>query len=310
MTKRNAALLMATIAALSAILFIAARARRSGTPPPAARGTPVEGRAQSYETAMRRLAEARARRDRLKEEVGALQKGEREIRGKVEALTSPGSPTPGADKASNARLAAMMRNAALLEADQLIAGLKARLGLTPEQEERIQKFLQEEADASALALEKGEYAALAAEGKDEVPMRRKLQDVLAPTQLEAYDRYVEEEEARAASMFVRAQAEELTQHLGLTGDQTQAVKEALRGDPSLASTVLSAGMGPQPDVGGLLDDFRQKSQSLRTLVTPFLSGPQVLKLDEYLRGREADLREMAELYRLFEFSASRPKPKE
>jgi len=174
----------------------------------------------------------------------------------------------GGTNAFSQVMAEAMRSAMQDEVEGKMAGLKAKLGLTPEQETAIQAILGKEMSKGMEVLEKltkGELSEAEMEKltKDfESSERDQIAALLTPEQKKAYEEYEKEEKARTARLTANSELEEMQSRLQLTDEQQDKVFAVL----------YNFAQSESDSDGGSIDDHRKqadkKKEALRGVLTP------------------------------------------
>jgi len=174
----------------------------------------------------------------------------------------------GGTNAFSQVMAEAMRSAMQDEVEGKMAGLKAKLNLTPEQETAIQAILGKEMSKGMEVLEKltkGELSEAEMEKltKDfEASERDQIAALLTPEQKKAYEEYEKEEKARTARLTANSELEEMQSRLQLTDEQQDKVFAVL----------YNFAQSDSENDSGSIDDHRKqadkKKEALRGVLTP------------------------------------------
>jgi hypothetical protein len=174
----------------------------------------------------------------------------------------------GGTNAFSQVMAEAMKSAIQDEVEGKMAGLKAKLNLTPEQETAIQAILGKEMSKGMEVLEKltkGELSEAEMEKltKDfESSERDQIAALLTPEQKKAYEEYEKEEKARTARLTANSELEEMQSRLQLTDEQQDRVFAVL----------YNFAQSESDGDNGSIDDHRKqadkKKEALRGVLTP------------------------------------------
>lgn len=285
MSSMKARLILAgalVVAALSVVAVLARGGRRLPGP--------GEARARRYIEARAELERAQTRRDGLRGDVEKLRKAQKQLRDSWDA-SAPAPSDEGADWVK--RMSALTRNMLMMQVESTMAELERRLKLSPEQKSRVEKLLAENAEASA------DFRS-GSENDGEAELRASLSLVLSAPQMEAYDAYRREEDARMEKLRRTHLLSKLSEELGLDVEQSKAAQAAIAADPSLERALEGSLEARTPEeVEAWIERTRVDRRKLAAALQPSLSSAQILKLEELLARREQDARELAGWLRLF-----------
>lgn len=230
-----------------------------------------------------RLSEAQSSNDRLTAAVQDMMKKQVPVAAPVaeqENALPQGLAALFGGGGTNAFSQAMveaMRAAAQDEVDGKLAGLKAKLNLTAEQETPIRDILGKEVSKGMEVMEKltkGELSEAEMEKltKDyESSERDQIAALLTPEQQKAYEEYEKEEKARTARLTANSELEEMQGRLQLTDDQQDKVFSILYNLAQSESESDSAS----------LDDHRKQAEKKKEALRGVLTADQLERYGKY-----------------------------
>jgi hypothetical protein len=285
--------------ALAGLVFLALRARSGGSVAQGRASFAAEANSARYAASQAELRRASARRDRLRGDVDGLLKAESDLRAKLpaEPASAPaGAAGPAPDLSS--RMTTLIRNMMLMEMDERLAELEKRLGLSPDQKARVRIALLKEVDAISDA---STFDAADPEGAvDQARLRAELAQILTPAQLAGYDQYHDEEKVRGEAARLASAVGKLQTELDLSPEQVKAVEQAVGSDATLLQTLDVDMSGLKPGMtDAWIDQIRVDGRRLAALLQPTLGAGQMVKLEEHLKRREDEARELAGWLRVF-----------
>ena len=164
----------------------------------------------------------------------------------------------------------MMNTVVEQQTEARLSGMKARLNLSPEQEQAIREISARQTKLGTELAQKMLSGELSREeleklGKEQPNQESQIKAVLTPEQLEEYDDFQKEEQTRMARLAANAELMQLQSQLQLTEEQQDKVFAVL------ADQALSRydGTGSNPTTGfGIRSQYEQRAEALKDVLTP------------------------------------------
>jgi len=222
-----------------------------------------------------RLAQEEKVNDALNARVQELLKSEAARTDQAQTNESPkrtgfaalfGDGTNGMSKA----MGEMVKTMAEQQIESKLSGLKAKLNLSPEQEQAIREIMTRQTKLGTDIAQKvlsGEMSQeeLAKMAKDRPNQETQIKDVLTPEQLVAYDEFQKEEQARMARLAANSELMQMQSQLQLTEEQQDKVFAVL------ADQALTQYGGGESDPAATLNfrgQFDRRAEALKDVLTP------------------------------------------
>jgi hypothetical protein len=205
-----------------------------------------------------------------------------------------GTSAPGsADAPTNGFMAMMsgaMKQAVEQQSAARLSRMKAKLNLTPDQEERIKEILARQSEQGLQMAQKMFGAKNGAPADQPTPQNsgnpeKEIQDLLTPEQKTAYKEYKKEESSAKARVIANSELLQMQNTVGLSQEQQDKVFPILyeatlkQTDPDRQNPVMKSG-DPAAIIQSAFDD---KLKAMEGVLTPE-------QLENYRKAQEAQLK--------------------
>jgi hypothetical protein len=221
-----------------------------------------------------------------KKELAQLNKDVQSGKLGASATGSEAAPTNG----FMAMMSGAMKQAVEQQSAVRLARMKAKLNLTPDQEERIKEILMRQSEQGLQMAQKMFGAKNGAPADQPSPQNfgnpeKEIQDLLTPEQKSTYKEYKKEEASANARVIANSELLQMQNLVGLTQEQQDKVFPILyeatmkQTDPERQSPAVKSG-----DAGAIIQSaFDDKLKAMEGVLTPE-------QLENYRKAQEAQLK--------------------